>query len=215
MKKITGLILIVLMSFSLSSCSQKNANDETIAIIHTDMGDMKVKLYNETPAHRDNFIKLAKQGWYDGSTFHRVIEGFMIQGGKSAEGEEGPGYRIDAEFVPGFIHKKGALAAARQSDQVNPEKKSSGSQFYIVQGRTFTDQELDYVEKKWGQEFTDEQREIYKTEGGSPHLDGEYSVFGQLIEGYNVLDKIAAVQINNKMENKPVQDIKMTIEIVE
>ncbi len=211
-KKNIGLFLLVFLGFSLSLCSQKE-NKETVVVIHTDLGDMKAKLYNDTPKHRDNFIKLIKDGWYDGSKFHRVIEKFMIQGGKGKNGEPGPGYMIDAEFVPQYFHKKGALAAARQGDEVNPDKKSSGSQFYIVQGYVFSDTQLDYVIEKMNKTFTEEQREVYKTIGGTPHLDGDYTVFGELIEGFDVLDKIASLETGSL--DKPVDDVKMTIEIVE
>lgn len=221
---ITGMILF----FFATGCNQNTGSDkksetgnnqqskpdEKMVVIHTDYGDMKLKLYNKTPLHRDNFLKLVKEGWYDGSTFHRVIEEFMIQGGKNSKGKEGPGYRIDAEFVPGYIHKTGALAAARQSDQVNPQKKSSGSQFYIVQGRKLSDQELDYLAKRMNKTFSDKQREVYKTIGGTPHLDGDYTVFGELVEGFDVLDKIAAVK-TIKPGDKPVEDVSMTIEIIE
>lgn len=211
MKKNYWLILALLIGLSFPSCSQQNK--ETMIIIHTDLGDMKVKLYNETPLHRDNFIKLVKSGWYNGSIFHRVIENFMIQGGRGASGKEGPGYSIDAEFNPKLYHKKGALATARQNDYVNPEKKSNGSQFYIVHGKTFTDQEISYIEKKTGNTFTEEQKEIYRTIGGYPSLDMGYTVFGELVDGFEVLDKIAAVQTG--AGDKPVYDVKMTMEIVQ
>ncbi len=212
MKRIFGILMLAFMGLSLTSCAQIS-NKETMVIIHTDLGDMKVKLFNETPLHRDNFIKLVKEGWYNGSTFYRVINNFMIQGGRNEAGEEGPGYRIDAEFVPGLYHKKGALAAARQNDQVNPQKKSSGSQFYIVKGKTFSDAELDYIEKRFNKTIPAEQKEVYKTVGGYPSLDNDYTVFGELIEGFDVLDKISAVQTG--AADKPVNNIRMTMEIVE
>lgn len=212
MNRIFGILMLAFMGLSLTSCAQ-TSNKETMVIIHTDLGDMKVKLFNETPLHRDNFIKLVKEGWYNGSTFYRVINNFMIQGGRNEAGEEGPGYRIDAEFVPGLYHKKGALAAARQNDQVNPQKKSSGSQFYIVKGKTFSDAELDYIEKRFNKTIPAEQKEVYKTVGGYPSLDNDYTVFGELIEGFDVLDKISAVQTG--AADKPVNNIRMTMEIVE
>jgi cyclophilin family peptidyl-prolyl cis-trans isomerase len=144
MRRITVIIAVIFTGLSLSMCSQQS-DKETMIIIHTDYGDITAKLYNETPIHRDNFITLVKKGWYNNSPFHRVIQNFMIQGGQSASGELGPGYQIDAEFNPELYHKKGALAAARQPDHINPEKKSSGSQFYIVQGKKYSDAELDAI----------------------------------------------------------------------
>lgn len=188
---------------------------ETVVIIHTDKGDITVKLYNETPKHRDNFIKLIKSGWFNGSEFHRVINNFMIQGGESARGVADPGYMIDAEFLPELVHKKGALAAAREGDMVNPERKSSGSQFYIVQGRKFSDQLLNMLEQKMNTKFTEKQREVYKTLGGTPHLDGAYTVFGEVISGLNVIDTIAAVKTNKNMGNRPIEPVTMTMEILE
>jgi len=211
MKRTTTLLSILVLGISLSMCSQQS-NKETMVIIHTDYGDIKAKLYNETPLHRDNFIKLVKEGWYNGSPFHRVISGFMVQGGQSASGEQGPGYQIDAEFNPALYHKKGALAAARQGDQVNPQKKSSGSQFYIVQGKIYSDVELAAIEQRIGHKFTDEQKNIYRTIGGTPFLDMNYTVFGEVVDGFEVIDKIAAVQTGPM--DKPVEDISMTIELI-
>jgi len=182
-------------------------------IIHTDYGDIKGLLYNDTPQHRDNFVKLVNEGWYDGSPFHRVIENFMIQGGSNADGAQDPGYTVPAEILPGHYHKKGALAAARMPDQINPDKASSGSQFYIVQGQVFTDAMLDNMEARSGVTYSDEQREIYKNAGGTPHLDGGYTVFGQVADGFDVIDKIAAVQTNQ--QDRPVEEVKMTIEIID
>lgn len=214
MKKIFVAITSIYLFCSVAGCNQNSGSDETIVVIHTNYGDMKLRLYNETPLHRDNFIKLIKEGWYNGSTFYRVIKNFMVQGGRNKEGKEGPGYRIDAEFNPQYIHKKGALAAARQGDNVNPEKKSSGSQFYIVHGKKLTDQELDFIGNRVKKDFCESHREVYKTIGGTPHLDMDYTVFGELIEGFDVLDKIAAVN-TRKPDNKPVEDVSMTIEIIE
>ena len=196
-------------------------NKERKVLIKTDMGDIVVKLYNETPQHRDNFVKLAEDGFYDGLLFHRVIADFMIQGGdpdsqdaKKGQqlGSGGPGYTIPAEFNPTLFHKKGALAAARQGDQVNPKKRSSGSQFYIVQGKVLTEQQLTRVAEAKGVTFTDEQKEIYITVGGTPHLDGDYTVFGEVEKGLDVLEKIAAVK--TVQGNRPAEDIKMYIKIL-
>ncbi len=206
MKKSFFLILIT-MFFTGMAYTQS-----TMFVIHTDYGDMKGILYDKTPGHRDNFIKLVKEGWFNGSTFHRVINAFMIQGGGKNDGTVDVGYTIPAEFYPDYFHKKGALAAARQGDQVNPEKKSSGSQFYIVQGKTFGDAELDQIEKRMGVEYTPEQREAYKTLGGTPHLDFGYTVFGEITEGLDVIDKIAAVKTGYR--DKPVEDVSMTIELI-
>lgn len=202
----------------LSSCGNK----DRIVLISTNFGDMKVKLYKETPLHRDNFVKLAKEGFYDGTIFHRVIKNFMIQGGdpnsKDAKpgarlGTGGPGYTVDAEFVfPEFFHKKGALSAARQGDGVNPKKASSGSQFYIVQGKPVSEKELKQLEGKLKVVFTDEQKKVYSEVGGTPFLDNNYTVFGEVIEGLEVIDKIAAV--STQRGDRPVEDVKMTVKIL-
>jgi len=209
MKKTAILSFLILLITSTAM-----TQEETVKfVIHTDYGDIKGYLYNDTPQHRDNFVKLVKEGWYDGSVFHRVIKDFMIQGGHSASGKMDPGYRIPAEFQPGHFHKKGALAAARQGDQVNPEKKSSGSQFYIVQGRVFNEPTLKMMEQQMGKTFSEEQQKAYTTVGGTPHLDGEYTVFGQVADGFDVIDKIAAVK--TKPGDRPVEDVKISIEIIE
>ena len=168
MKRTAILLFASLLAFNLSIMSQTKNKEKVITfVIHTDFGDMKGKLYNETPQHRDNFVKLAKSGFYDGLLFHRVILGFMIQGGdpssKNAKpgqalGSGGPNYTIPAEFNPAFTHKRGAFAAARTGDQVNPQKASSGSQFYIVQ-----------------------------PENGAHFLDGQYTVYGEITEGFDVI----------------------------
>ncbi|MCK4568745.1 MAG: peptidylprolyl isomerase [Bacteroidales bacterium] len=208
MKKVI-LVFMISMLFGSMSYSQ----NETMFVIHTDYGDITGMLYNDTPGHRDNFIKLIKEGWFNGSTFHRVIEGFMIQGGGKEDGTVDVGYTIPAEFVPDHIHKKGALAAARQSDAVNPQKRSSGSQFYIAQGKPYSSQELVNLELRKNCDWTPEQKEIYKTLGGIPPLDYDYTVFGEVLEGLDVIDKIAAVQ--TAYGDKPVKDVTMTIEIIE
>ncbi len=189
--------------------------------ITTDFGEIVLKLYNETPAHRDNFVKLVGEGFYDGTLFHRVINAFMIQGGDPSSknaaagqplGSGGPDYTIQAEIVPGLFHKKGALAAARLGDQANPERRSSGSQFYIVQGRVWTPEELDQMEQQRGQAFSPEQRQAYTTIGGTPHLDAGYTVFGEVVQGLDVVDKIASVQ--TAPGDRPVQDVAMKIELL-
>jgi len=178
-------------------------------------------LYDNTPKHRDNFTKLADEGFYDGLLFHRVINGFMIQGGdpgsKNATknkrlGSGGPGYQIDAEFNPENIHIKGALAAARMGDAVNPEKKSSGSQFYIVQGNKLTEAQLKQIENRKGIHYTEEQKKLYMETGGTPFLDMDYTVFGRVIEGLDVIDKIAKAKTGQG--NRPVKDIWMKIKVI-
>lgn len=196
-------------------------NDGLVRIM-TDHGNMTVKLYDETPLHRNNFIKLVNDGFYDGLLFHRVINDFMIQGGdpdsKRAApgdmlGQGGPSYTLPAEIVKGFYHKKGALAAARLGDGVNPARSSSGSQFYIVQGKVYTIEELNEIERVAGIRFSEKQKEIYTTVGGTPHLDGAYTVFGEVIEGMEVIDKIAGVKTDPN--NRPVNDIKIEMELME
>jgi cyclophilin family peptidyl-prolyl cis-trans isomerase len=181
-------------------------------LIHTDMGDIKVALYNDTPKHRDNFVKLAKAGFYNGSVFHRIIKNFMIQGGGTQDGLPELSDRIPAEILPNHFHKKGALAAARLPDQVNPKKESSGSQFYIVVGNVYTEAQLNSFEAQAGKKFTPEQRKAYSTVGGTPHLDGGYTVFGEVIEGMDVVDKIAAVKTG--AGDKPEKPIKMTMKVL-
>ncbi len=216
MKRIVFAMLAIIFVFNLSSISQTKTDKKVVKfVIHTDYGDMTGILYNETPQHRDNFVKLAKSGFYDGTLFHRVISGFMIQGGdpnsKNAKpgqqlGSGGPGYTVPAEFNKNFIHKKGALAAARLGDQGNPTKASSGSQFYIVQGKKVPASQL-------GATYTPEQKKIYETLGGVPFLDTQYTVYGEITEGLDVIDKIAAVQKDGS--DRPVKDVSMTIKIVE
>lgn len=205
-------ILISIMIVAVSSCQEEKEKD-TRVLISTDYGDIIVKLYDDTPLHKENFLTLVNEGWYDGSIFHRVIGNFMIQGGWNAQGEQDPGYRINAEFVPEHIHKKGALAAARQGDHVNPEKKSSGCQFYIVQGQVWNDEMLDQLSQRMQQPISEERRAVYKTIGGAPHLDDEYTVFGEVVEGLEVIDKIAVVQTGKG--DRPLEDVKMTMKVLE
>ncbi|NDW09377.1 peptidylprolyl isomerase [Dysgonomonas sp. 520] len=248
---------------------------ETKILIETSLGDITIKLYNDTPLHRDNFIKLEQDGTYDGLLFHRVIKDFMIQGGDTSSkdaplntqlGEGDLGYTVPAEFIyPKLFHKKGALSAARTGDDVNPEKESSASQFYIVTGKIFTSQELDMMEKnrferlkqsiinrlqsdnkekvkelyKTGDRakltefreqivaeaeteaknrqaealFTEEQRNIYTTIGGTPHLDGSYTVYGEVTDGMDVVDKIQNQETN--YNDRPLTNISMKMRIIE
>ena len=212
--KISLLSLFIGLLF-LTSCGDGN----TYAEIETDFGTMKVLLYNTTPGHRDNFVKLANEGFYDGLLFHRVMSGFMIQGGDPNSkdspagaplGNGGPGYTQPAEM--GALHLKGALAAARTPDAGNPERRSSGSQFYIVQGAPLNDAQLNSMEQRNMVKYTPEQRNLYKTIGGRPDLDNLYTVFGEVVEGLDVIDKIAQVPTNPA--NRPMQDVKMKVRIV-
>lgn len=188
-------------------------------LLQTSMGNMLIRLSDSTPLHRDNFLKLVKQHYYDSSLFHRVINSFMIQGGdpgsKNAPagkplGEGGPSYTIPAEFRPGLFHKKGVIAAAREGDNVNPQKASNGSQFYITQGKKFTDGALDTLEafRLNGRKIPAEQREVYKTLGGTPHLDQGYTVFGEVVDGLEVIDKIAAVPTSKAADrDRPLENV--------
>ena len=242
--------------------------------ISTTLGDITVRLYDETPLHRDNFLKLAKEGYYDGTLFHRVIKDFMIQGGdpdsKGAPagkmlGTGGPDYTIEAEIKPELIHKRGALAAARQGDEVNPERRSSGSQFYICWGQVYKEGQLGQLSRQLQQQaeqqtfnnlvaqnrkkimdlrknrdqtglmelqndliaqtkaimasqpacgLSDLQRSTYSTIGGVPHLDGQYTVFGEVTEGLDIVEKIQ--QTKTGRADRPAEDIVMThVEIIE
>ena len=198
-----------------------DAPKECLVLIETSFGTMTAILYNDTPLHRDNFIKLAEEGYYNDLLFHRVINGFMIQGGdpnsrnasKNARlGSGGPKYTVEAEFVDTLVHLKGALAAARAPDAVNPEKRSSGSQFYIVQGRMFNEQELSIIEGRGGFTYDKDLKESYLKNGGYPPLDRGYTVFGQVIKGLEVIDEIANVQTG--MGDRPVEDVKMKITVI-
>lgn len=216
MKQIVSLLLLCAIAF-IYSCPLQAQEAETFVLIDTDMGKIKVKLYNETPLHRDNFIKHVRDHRYDGLLFHRVIKQFMIQAGdinsKDAPIDQHLGdgdldYTIPAEIVyPKYFHRRGMLCAARNGDDVNPEKASSATQFYIVTGKFFTDMELDKMEKEKNRIFTPEEREAYKLEGGAPHLDGGYTVFGEVVKGMKVVDKIQFVETN--AEDRPLKNIKI------
>ena len=215
---VASLVTLNFVTPMQAQTAEETPRKEQRVVIHTSCGDMTVKLYDETPQHRDNFIRLVKEKQYDSTLFHRVIKDFMIQGGDPDSKHAKPGqmlgsgdlgYTIPAEFVPARFHKKGALAAARTGDQVNPQKRSSSCQFYIVQGRTWTPQELQMISMQYGTQFTPEQIEIYTTLGGTPFLDMQYTVFGEVVDGLDVIDKIASQP--TQPGDRPVEDIRMTM----
>lgn len=224
MNKILTLSLLIFFFGSGPLSAQKKSKamsttpNDTLVELTTDYGTMKLKLYKETPLHRANFLKLVKEGFYDSLLFHRVIKDFMIQGGDPQSRNAAPGQplgsgsigeRIPAEFVDSLFHKKGALAAARDG---NPQKASSSCQFYIVQGKPMSDQEIQMAEQRVGFKFSPAQVEAYKTVGGSPWLDRNYTVFGEVVEGIDVIDKIAAVQ--TAPGDRPMQDVRMKMRII-
>ena len=209
-------IILSLCIIFLCSCTSGDKN--YYVTIQTDLGNMTVELYNSTPVHRDNFLKLVREQYYDDLLFHRVIEGFMIQGGDpnsrnappgQSLGSGGPGYTLPAEI--GAPHFKGTLAAARTGGPSNPKKRSRGSQFYIVHGIPQARDLLDQMAKSKGITYNEAQFAKYEKQGGSPSLDMDYTVFGEIIRGMDVIDKIAAVQ--TAPGDRPVQDIKMKIRI--
>lgn len=272
MKTILTIFILTTAFMACSACANPGEIDADHVVISTPYGDIKILLYDDTPVHKQNFLKLADSGQLDSLLFHRVIEGFMIQGGdpnsRDADkdvqlGEGEIGEALDAEIVyPKHHHKRGAVAAARKPDKVNPEKKSSGSQFYIVQGEAFSSEDLDMIEAKrntrlkndyfykiqphyqdsllyyqqngMSAELMDlqlrilakatemaedhglfvipeELRNEYMTTGGTPHLDGDYTVFGEVEEGMDVVDKIASVQTD--LKSRPLDDIRMTVRV--
>jgi peptidyl-prolyl cis-trans isomerase B (cyclophilin B) len=205
------LFTALFILFMTVSCQTK-AQTYTI---ETTLGNIQIRLYENTPLHKANFERLVEEEAYAGVLFHRVIQQFMIQGGdlstKPADNGEIPAYEeketLPAEFLSGNFHKKGALAAARTGDFVNPEKRSSPTQFYIVQGKTYTEEELQHMEDFGGKSWTPEQKETYKTVGGTPFLDMEYTVFGEVVAGLDVVDSIAAVP--TQPGDRPVADIRI------
>lgn len=224
MRKATSLLALMVALFILPVSAQKKSlsmnqdQKDTLVELTTEFGTMKLKLYKETPQHRANFIKLAGEGFYNDLLFHRVIKGFMIQGGDPQSKNAAPGqmlgsgdvgYKIPTEIVPGLYHKKGVLAAARDG---NPQKASSGCQFYIVQGKPMSDAEITMTEQRTGMKMTEEQKAAYKTVGGSAWLDGSYTVFGEVVEGLDVIDKIADVK--TLPGDRPEKDVKMSIKLI-
>ena len=224
MKRLVKLYysLFIALIFFNNIPMEAQINENPLILVETTYGNIKIKLYDETPFHKENFLKLVSEKLYDDQIFHRVTKDFMIQAGdpdsknaKSGQalGYGDLGYNIPAEFNKDLFHKKGALAAARQPDNVNPDKESSASQFYIVQGKVYSNKELDYMEQQGIHiKFTEEQRKIYTSVGGTPHLDYSYTVFGEVIEGIEVVDKIASVETDRR--DRPVSDIKIKIRLI-
>ena len=222
-------LFYLLIIFLFASCSVfKKTNKQSIAAnephfvkIDTDSGTMVVKLSNKTPQTTANFLKLVNEHFYDGLLFHRVVKGFMIQGGDPDSKDAAHGkvlgegrlkYTIPAEIDTSLFHQKGAIAMARESDDVNPKKESSATQFYIVEGRTFTNNEMDKIEEKFKILIPESHRAIYRSVGGAPFLDMNYTVFGQVVDGLDVIDKIAHAAKDE--HNRPLQDIHMKISIM-
>jgi peptidyl-prolyl cis-trans isomerase B (cyclophilin B) len=226
--RIIALFSIVTTLFACSGLRKTDTNiTETIVKVTTKKGEIYIELSDKAPKHKANFIKLAKEGFYDSLLFHRVMNGFMIQGGdpwsKSSRagtplGNGGPGYTIPALFDTTLYHKKGALAAARQPDGINPEKASSGSQFYIVQGKTYTVSELMLLEKGMKRripsfKFTQTQITAYTTVGGTPFLDQLYTVYGQVIKGMETIDEIAKTPVDKR--KRPTENLRMKMEVLQ
>lgn len=228
MKKHWLGIFFLLIAASPADSWAKVKKYPVIEII-TGEGSIYIWLYDDTPNHKENFLKLAREGFYDQTKFHRVIKDFMIQGGDPNSkdssltdqwGQGGPGYTIDAEIKEDHFHKKGVIAAARMGDKTNPTRASSGSQFYIVQGAKYNQQSLDYIEKQirsatknFEFKFSEETRKTYEEVGGAPHLDMQYTVFGEIISGLDVVDKIAMLQTG--AQDKPLNDAEMDINVLE
>ena len=218
---VTCLLLTGFLVFAQQDVKIKKKDRKKDIEMVTSHGTMILRLSDSTPLHRDNFLRLVKSGYYNNVLFHRVIKNFMIQAGDPGSrgaksgiplGNGGPGYTVPAEFRPTLFHKKGALAAARMGDDVNPGKASSGSQFYIVQGKVFTDVGLDTLEstRLKGYKLPLAHREVYKTLGGTPHLDQNYTVFGELISGTEVLDAIASTETSKATDrDRPLTDVKI------
>ena len=214
-------LFLVITCIAQKDSTIKKKDRKRDVLMQTTMGDIIIRLSDSTPLHRDNFLKLVKVGYYDSILFHRVIKDFMIQGGDPNSkrttagqplGNGGPGYTVPAELRKTLFHKKGAIAAARMGDNANLTKASSGSQFYIVQGKVFTDAGLDSVEtfRLNGKKIPAEQRAVYKTIGGTPHLDQGYTIYGEVVKGLDIIDKIAAVQTSKAQDrDRPLQDVRI------
>jgi peptidyl-prolyl cis-trans isomerase B (cyclophilin B) len=213
-----GMLLGSIIAVAQPTVRIKKSDLQKDVLMATDSGNLILRLKDETQLHRDNFIKLVKSKYYNNISFHRVIAGFMIQAGDEKTKPKADStrflksYTLPAEISPVFYHKKGILAAARMGDNVNPKRESSGVQFYIVQGRVFNDKSLDSVEtyRLNGRKIPADQREIYKTVGGAPHLDQTYTIFGELVYGFDVLDKIAQTKTSGRQGgDKPLSDIRI------
>lgn len=218
MRKIFRVVMTLVMMITASQImAQTDSIPGALVEIKTTLGDIEVKLYNDTPLHRDNFLKLVKDGFYEGVLFHRVINNFMVQTGdpdsKNAPagqrlGAGNPGYTIEAEIdYPKHYHKYGALAAARTGDAVNPERRSSGSQFYIVTGDKYTPGQLEMIARRQGMAMDPSVASDYTTVGGTPHLDGQYTVFGEVVSGMDVVEKIQNVATDRN--DRPTEDVKI------
>ncbi len=210
--------LLTLESLRSGSNEKMAAENKKIRglVLETDMGNISIRLFNETPDYRDNFIKLVKENYYDSLLIHRVIDNFGIQTGAAdtryaEEGDligwKGPGYTLPAHIEPGLFHKRGMIGSPRKPETHNQRLRSDGSQFYIVSGRRYFDQELDEIEKQNNYKFSSHQRQVYKTIGGAPHLDGSYTVFGEVISGMDVVDKI--VEVETDRDWRPLKDIRL------
>ncbi|MGD1841958.1 MAG: peptidylprolyl isomerase [Thermonemataceae bacterium] len=215
--KVIGLCFFITHFSMAQGGKQLSKKKDYVVTISTNYGDIELLLYRETPKHRANFINLVNDDFYNGLLFHRVIDDFMIQGGDPNSltakpedflGDGSCGEYIPAEFNKGLFHKKGVLAAARDN---NPQKASSPCQFYIVEGKTFDEEALKTLAKQNNITYTEEQRNIYKTIGGTPHLDQSYTVFGEVIKGMDVVEKIAATETGEN--DRPVEDIKMEMSV--
>lgn len=221
MIRFLSFVCLLLLAACSSSKSVTKRDINKDILLQTSMGDITIRLSDLTPLHRDNFIRLVKAKYYDGLLFHRVINHFMIQAGDPDSrnaapgkplGDGGPNYTIPAEFRPELFHKKGVIAAAREGDDVNPKKASSASQFYLTQGKVWTNAGLDTLEIKRlnGRKIPAAQRAVYTTLGGVPHLDQNYTVFGEVVKGIDVIDKIAAVPTSKaKDKDRPLTDVKI------
>lgn len=225
--RLVPAFLALALSLPMTQAQPPAAPLRPLVEVQTERGTFILALFNETPAHRDNFLKLVREQAYDSLLFHRVIPGFMVQGGdpdsKRAEpgaalGQGGPGYTLPAEIIAGLVHTRGALAAARQSDQVNPERRSSGSQFYIVQGKPYQADELAQVAERGARmgtpvTYTAEQIADYARSGGAPHLDGAYTIFGEVVQGMEVIDAISQETCDGR--DRPIRDIRMFMRVME
>lgn len=204
-------LLICFWGLLWAAQAQQSATTQKVKVI-TPFGNIVIALYDTTPLHRDNFLKQIAEGWFQSSDFHRVIQHFVVQGGGHPDGREDPGYTVAAEVTPALCHVRGVVGMARESDDVNPQRESSSSQFYIVQGKAVTDSLLDLHQKRMGQPYSEMQRRAYLQNGGLPRLDGLYTVFGEVTEGMEVVDLIAR-QPTGK-DDKPLEKIVISVQLI-